>query len=219
MASTYTIANYISSFGFTEIWRRQCIGQLSRSELSESGLDLMSGMGENWRFLLHIRPNSKIKGIDISEKMNREAAIRKENNKWKNIQLQPCNVFKNGLTGNSQDFIVSTFGLKTFSKNQQADLAKEIARLLKPKGVFSFIEISFPSNKIMRNLLSWYLHRIIPWIGKRFLHNETSYRMLGVYTSEFENSKHFYNCLQAEGLHVNYKQYFFGCGSGVVGHK
>jgi len=45
MASTYGLVNVITSFGFTAIWRRYSLSQVSMHHI-ESCCDLMSGMGE-----------------------------------------------------------------------------------------------------------------------------------------------------------------------------
>jgi len=47
MSKTYGVVNYLSSFGFTERWRKQCIDEITWDNLRE-GYDLMSGMGETW---------------------------------------------------------------------------------------------------------------------------------------------------------------------------
>ena len=47
MGPSYDLTNIISSFGFSEIWRAQCVRnlQLSRSSVVA---DLMAGSGECW---------------------------------------------------------------------------------------------------------------------------------------------------------------------------
>ena len=61
----------------------------------------------------------------------------------------------------SADFIVCSFGLKTFNETQLGTLADEVVRLLKPGGVFSFIEISVPQNAL-RPAYMFYLKKLIP---------------------------------------------------------
>ena len=45
MARTYGVVNLVSSFGFTLLWRRQCLRSI-RIDPSDEVLDLMTGMGE-----------------------------------------------------------------------------------------------------------------------------------------------------------------------------
>ena len=47
MSKTYGFVNYITSFGFTERWRKQCVHYLPRINQNASrGYDFLSGMGE-----------------------------------------------------------------------------------------------------------------------------------------------------------------------------
>ncbi len=136
-----------------------------------------------------------------------------------NIQLLEEDVLNNSIISSHADFVVSAFGLKTFSTAQLEKLAFEINRILKPNGQFAFIEISEPKWLLLRLLFMFYLNWIIPIIGKLFMGNSMDYKMLGVYCSKFKNCEKFSTQLKANGLEVRYKKYFFGCATGVMGYK
>ncbi|WP_317129221.1 class I SAM-dependent methyltransferase [Empedobacter tilapiae] len=51
MSSSYERMNYITSFGFSIIWRKQFIKTLNRKRSKIKVLDLLSGLGENWSYL------------------------------------------------------------------------------------------------------------------------------------------------------------------------
>jgi demethylmenaquinone methyltransferase/2-methoxy-6-polyprenyl-1,4-benzoquinol methylase len=57
----------------------------------------------------------------------------------------------------------------------------------------------------------FYVSRIIPFIGRLFLGNPDNYRMLGVYTQEFNNCRRMTDALQDVGLEVDYREFFYGC--------
>ena len=217
MSKTYGLVNYISSFGFTERWRRQCIDEIDWNEV-ETGFDLMSGMGETWH-MIQGKKRVRLIGLDISDEMN-EAAKKKINEypNWE-VELLQEDVLENSIKDNSADFVVSAFGLKTFSNEQLKKLAKEINRVLKQGGQFAFVEISEPNFKPLKWLFMFYLRFIIPIIGKLFTGNSNDYRMLGVYCLNFKNCNLFSDYLNQSGLQIQYKEYFFGCASGVVGIK
>lgn len=220
MSITYGTANYISSFGFTSKWRKKCINKIPTSQENVVVYDLMSGMGESWKHLQRkINNNSKIVAIDVSDEMNKKASIHREKLSNKNIELKKANILSNDIPNSSADFIVSTFGIKTFNKAQQQKLALEINRILKPGGMFSFIEISEPNLKVTRIFYMFYLKNIVPLIGKFFMNNSEDYKMLGEYCSKFKNSSYFHFCLNESGLKSTYKSYFWGCASGVHGVK
>lgn len=220
MSRTYGLTNYLSSFGFSEIWRRACIRQIDWDALTAGAhtYDLMSGMGECWNLIMQ-ESATRVTGVDISEEMNQKAAARK--------YLKPDNlsgplrenVLDSSLPSASAEVIVSAFGLKHFSDNQLQTLAGQINRLLKAGGQLSFVEISVPGGLWIRLPFMFYLERVVPLIGKYFANDDFSYRYLGVYTRKFGNAKRFTEFLAAEGLKVEYRTFFFGCASGVYGQK
>lgn len=220
MSKTYGAANYISSFGFTERWRRQCIREIDWGAKIEKGFDLMSGMGETWNLINHeSRGKHQLTGIDISSSMNSKAKEKLNKYDKLNITIQQENVLRNVITANSADYIVSAFGLKTFSNAQLKILAKQINRILKTGGQFAFIEISKPENIFLKIPYMVYLKVLIPLIGKIFMDNQADYRMLGVYCEKFKDCKQFKLYLEKEGLQVEMRHYFFGCATGVKGTK
>lgn len=220
MSKTYGFANIITSFGFTERWRRQCVGELPTISPNSIGYDLMSGMGECWGEIQgSISSDVKIIGVDISDEMNRKAAENIQRLRFKNIKILNENILENNIPSNSADFVVSAFGIKTFNPEQQKILGKEIARILKPGGVFSLIEISETPNKFLKPFYKFYLNQVIPIIGKVFLSNSEDYTMLGKYCSSFQNCEFFHRCLLDEKLEAHFKSYFFGCATGVFGKK
>jgi ubiquinone/menaquinone biosynthesis C-methylase UbiE len=215
MASTYGRINLISSFGFTVRWRRQAVRGLP---LASAGcvVDLMSGMGELWHLLAEDLPASaRVVGVDISQEMTRRAS-----REWNfPVEIRVADVLKWRSEPAFADIVVSSFGVKTFDLEQQRLLAQTVARILKPGGTCSFVEISVPPFVALRAAYMFYLKRVIPLIGRVMLGNPDCYRMLGVYTESFGNMTHFSKCLSEAGLDVTSIAYFFGCATGVQGVK
>lgn len=215
MSASYGITNYISSFGFTERWRKRCIGQIKKDINEKVVIDMMSGMGELWHSIE--ASNVTIIAVDISPVMNQRARLKAKKSPY-DITVIEEDILENSLTVDSADLIVSSFGLKTFNNRQLKRLAKETYRLLKPGGEFSFVEISEP-NHLLSIPYTFYLKVIIPIIGFLFMGNDNSYRFLGKYCSNFKNSRVFHQFLQEEGLEVSYNSFFKGCATGVSGNK
>lgn len=215
MASTYGHVNLISSFGFTARWRHQVVAGLPLAA-AECVIDLMSGMGELWRSLAPGLPGSaRLVGVDLSPEM-----IRRTRRAWRfSVDVREADVLTWDFPPASADVVVSSFGLKTLDRKQQRELAHRVAQLLKPGGSYSFVEISVPPFLPLRSLYMFYLHKVIPLIGRLLLGNTDTYRMLGVYTEAFGNSTHFANCLAQAGLESVPVSYFFGCATGVRGTK
>ena len=218
MSKTYGITNYISSFGFTERWRKKCVKGINWTDDMKIGYDLMSGMGESWHLILK-ESNTKIIGVDISSEMNKKAYENLTRNKYWQVEILEQNVLNSNIATESADYIISTFGLKTFSIDKQKTLAKEMSRILRTGGQISLIEISEPDNILLKIPYMFYLKIIIPVIGRIFMGNSSDYNMLGVYCKYFKNCNQFQSFLKEEGLSVKTTKHFFGCATGIVGYK
>ncbi len=219
MSSSYSKMNYITSFGFSERWRRQCVEEIE-IEKGKTVVDLMTGMGECWKYILKKSDaNSRLVGLDFSTKMINRAKKNKLNFKTSKIEILKENVFKNSIDTESADFVISCFGLKTFNNQQLENLAVEIHRILKPNGKFSLIDVSVPKNKFLKQFYMFYLKKVIPIIGKLFLGSPETYKMLGTYTEAFGNSKNTFQIFNRPEFKVEYIKYFYGCATGIKGVK
>ncbi|WP_159636841.1 class I SAM-dependent methyltransferase [Sphingobacterium composti Ten et al. 2007 non Yoo et al. 2007] len=219
MSASYERMNYITSLGFSLIWRHQFIDTIKTSDQPVQVLDLLSGLGENWSILLKKFPNGKFVALDFSESMIQSSSKKnhkKLNNRFLILQQD---ILANELHEGKYDIITCAFGLKTFDEEQLQQLAKRVFNALKKDGKFSFIEISMPPNKILCFFYKLYLSKIIPVLGSLFLGNPSDYKLLWVYTEKFKNCNKAKLIFEENGLHVKYKSYFFGCATGLIGTK
>ena len=218
MAATYGMVNYISSFGFCRRWHLQCVDQADLQP-GHTVYDLMSGMGECWpRIDSYLQGQGHLTGVDISPVMCSHA--RNQANRINTpTTVVEDNILANPLPAGQADRVVSAFGLKTFSDAQKRTVSHEIARLLKPGGRFSLLEISVPPLPVLRGPYMAYLHYVIPHIGHLFLGDPDNYRLLGLYTERFGAIDDFGAMLRDAGLVVRIHRFFFGCATGVTGYK
>jgi ubiquinone/menaquinone biosynthesis C-methylase UbiE len=219
--SAYRRWSTIASFGFVWIWRRQCVNNLPLpSSTTEKGYDLMAGTGELWPHLKSRFSNTtEINAIDISGKMVEQAIERLHRHSEFTVNIIEADVLTSKLAANSAGFVVSAFGLKTFDKQQQQIIATKIADVLKPGGTFSLVEASDPVGWVFRPLYRFHMDKVLPIIERVFLNGAQDFSMIGQYTQNFVNCRHFAQHLRLAGLEVEYKSYFFGCASGVIGRK
>lgn len=221
MSLTYERMNTITSFGFSNRWRKQCVRELA-IQPGQVVIDLMTGMGETWDYICQaIGPEGTLIGIDFCEGMLQYANQKKQRNRFsaQNITLFKQNVLAGTLPAQSADHVVVAFGLKTFNAEQTSQLAIEINRILKSGGRFSCMEVSVPRYAFLRVLYLFYLRRVIPVLGTLFLGNPHTYRMLGIYTTQFDTVHQARQLFQDAGLLCRETSYFFGCASGIVGRK
>ncbi|MBD3730361.1 MAG: class I SAM-dependent methyltransferase [Sphingomonadales bacterium] len=216
----YIAFSTICSLGFTEIWRRQCVDMLALGDGPQNGFDLMAGTGEAWPHLLAAYPQvERITAVDISPGMHQRALDRLHTMRAHRIGFIEDNVLASALPAGEADFVISTFGLKTFNRQQQAQLAALVARVLKPGGRFALIEASDPRGWFLRPLYLFHLKRVLPLIERLFLRGAQDFSMIGTYSTNFGNVDFFADELERNGCSVSRRKFFFRCATGVCGTK
>lgn len=219
MSRTYGITNFVSSFGFCKRWRAQCVAQVA-IEPYMTVYDLMTGMGECCDPISRqLQGQGQILALDFSPAMCHRARQQAARFQPLDVTIVEQDMLANTLEDASADCVISTFGLKTFSDEQQRIVAQEMYRILRPGGLFSLLEISVPPNRLLRLPYMFYLKQVVPVIGKLLLGNPDNYRLLGVYTEQFNDCTRMAQHLRAAGFHVEYTPFFFGCAIGVYGRK
>ena len=216
----YIAFSTVCSMGFTEIWRRQCVQMLGDLPKGAVGYDLMAGTGEVWPHLLRAQPDiAEITAVDISSGMHKHAMERLHAMRAHKIAFIEDDVLESDLPENSADFVISTFGLKTFNPAQHERLAKLTAKILKPGGRFAFIEASDPKGWSLRPLYLFHLKTVLPMVEKTLLRGAQDFSMIGTYSTNFGNAEGFAAMLKKAGLLAVYREFFFGCATGVSGSK
>ena len=216
----YIAFSNICSFGFTQIWRRQCVEMLALPAEARHGYDLMAGTGEVWPHLLARSPQvESITAVDISSGMHRRAMQRLHAMRAHKIAFVEDDVLASNLPDESADFIVSTFGLKTFNPEQHKRLASLTARVLKPGGRFAYIEASDPRGWWLRPLYRFHLDTVLPLVERFLLRGARDFSMIGQYSANFGDARELAGMLSKQGLDTEYRKFFFGCASGVCGSK
>ena len=219
MSASYERMNYITSFGFSIRWRKQFLNIFKNDKSEVKILDLMCGMGETWSFIQKKFPNAEIHALDFSDEMLKKAS-EKNNKKFQGkIKILKQDVLKNNLESNIYDYVICAYGLKTFNDEQTDQLAKEVYRILKTDGKFSFLEVSEPKTGTLKFFYEFYLKNVIPVLGKIFLGDPDQYRMLWRYTSKYKNSEKAFRIFNENQLKTECQNYFFGCASGISGTK
>lgn len=219
MAESYDRMNYITSFGFSQRWRRQFV---ERAEIEDGHTvcDFMCGRGECWPFILKgVGKGGRLIGIDVSTGMLRFAHHLRERYASHEIEIREENALATQLPDEHADRVVMAFGLKTLGDDLRSPLAAELYRILKPGGIVSTIEVSDPSGFALRRLYLFYLKRVIPILGRLFLGNPECYRMLGVYTERFKGCEPVVETMRNAGFEAELVSYFHGCATGIVARK
>jgi len=216
----YIAFSWWCSMGFTERWRRRCVEALPDLPDGATGYDLMAGTGEVWPHLYRRFPRiGRVTAVDISAGMHRRAMERLHAHRDYDVAFIEDDVLASALPDTSADFVISTFGLKTFNPDQHARLARLVARVLKPGGGFAMIEASDPKGWWLRPLYLFHLKRVLPMVERLFLQGAQDFSMIGTYSTNFGDAAAFADMLRAEGLEARFRKHFFGCATSVSGRK
>jgi demethylmenaquinone methyltransferase/2-methoxy-6-polyprenyl-1,4-benzoquinol methylase len=180
----------------------------------------LAGTGEIWPiFLARHGAAKKIIAIDISHQMHLHALDRLHRDRSDRIEHIEADFLRNELPAGIADCAISSFGLKTLSRDQQAVFARELARILKAGGGFALIEASDPKGWILRPLYRFYLDRVLPLVERFILKGAQDFSMIGIYTRTFGDCAHLEALLRQAGLETRTRRYFFGCATGLSGRK
>lgn len=216
MGPTYDLVNRLSSFGFCELWRYQCV---RHAQIPPDAVvcDMMAGSGECWPYL-RWRRVAKIIAVDFSPVMVHRQRQRCVGSR-RPIEIREENATKTALPPASVDCVVGAFGLKTLSGESLEAFAREIQRILKPGGRFSLLEISRAEGWLLGALYRWYISVVIPQLGRLLLGDIECYRQLGVYTQAFGSCERLLPVFTQAGLQVEVRRHFFGCATALRGSK
>lgn len=161
----------------------------------------------------------EITAVDISSGMHARAMERLHAHRAHRIRFVEDDVLESRIPDSSADFIISTFGLKTFRSEQHRRLAALVARVLRPGGSFAMIEASDPKGWVLRPLYLFHLRAVLPLIERLLLRGAQDFAMIGTYSTNFGDASGMAAMLQAEGLEVRFRRHFFGCATSVSGRR
>lgn len=176
LAPTYDKMNSLFSLGINGYWRREALRSLKKFPHNHI-LDVATGTGD-FSILAHkiLKPN-KIDAIDISEGMMEVGRAKSKANGLENIinfDQQDCSDMS--FDDNTFDAAISSFGVRNFEDIDKS--FQEILRVLKPGGVFMFIELTRPEVTPMKELYSCYTDHVMPFLSDIIATEQQAYDYL-----------------------------------------
>lgn len=176
IAPDYDKLNHILSLNIDKGWRKKAVREIADVQQRLQVLDVACGTGD---FTIEIARNvaegSKIIGIDLSEgmmKVGREKIAASGVDAL--LEYGDCEALD--YPENNFDRISVGFGVRNF---EHLDLGlKEMCRVLKPGGKLVILELSVPSNPIIRWCYKLYFLNILPIIGGMVSGNRGAYEYL-----------------------------------------
>ncbi len=176
IAPAYDFMNRAMTLGIDIWWRRLAVKRLKRIAPAHI-LDVATGTGD-FAIQLHdsLHPQH-ITGIDLSPGMLAEAQRKvKEKGLQEVISFEEGDCMALPMQDNTFDAVTVAFGVRNFEHLQQG--YQEMARVLRPGGMLCVLELSTPTNKLIRWFYDLYTLHIIPAIGSIKSGDKSAYRYL-----------------------------------------
>ena len=209
IAPAYDFMNRAMTLGIDIWWRWLAVKRLKRLQ-PHAILDVATGTGD-FALQLHrsLKP-CKILGIDLSQKMLDEACRKvKEKGLEQYITFRQDDCMALHLEDETMDAVTVAFGVRNFEHLQQG--YREMARVLKPGGMLCVLELSTPTNPLIRWFYDLYSMHIIPWIGSLKSGDKNAYRYLPQSIAAVPQGDDMLQLMRNAGLHnTAYKRLTLG---------
>lgn len=218
IASDYDKLNHILSLNIDKGWRKKAVKETIDCAEPMQVLDVACGTGD---FTIEIArkaaPGSKITGIDLSEGMMKigrdkiaSAAVEAT------LEYGDCEALT--YADNSFDRITVGFGVRNFEHLELG--LREMYRVLKKGGKLVILELSIPSNSLIRWCYKLYFLKILPAIGGWVSGNRGAYNYLPASVLHFPAPDKFQAMMREAGFPiVEHKAFTFGICRMYIGKK
>ena len=198
LSPNYDRLNRIFSLGMDIGWRKQLVAAVARQSPARV-LDLACGSGDVTTMLRAALPKTQVVGLDFSRPLLAQAKSRGL------PELAEADALKLPFADGSFDAVTIAFGLRNFS-DRSAGL-KEIARILKPGGVFGLLEFS-PPPMPWKLFWNFYLHHLMPLIAQLVAKQGDSFRYLAQSIADFPSPSALNHELSSAGLKLLFSRSF-----------
>lgn len=179
IAQSYDRTNAVLSFQMHKIWNAALVRQAVLSSNPDVYLDLCSGTGAiAFEFLHKTSSTPKVYLLDFSEEMLAYAQdkARSQQLEHHDLTFLQADAQVIPLPDNYVDCATIAYGIRNVMQPQ--DCINEVYRVLKPNGTFGILELTQPSNALLRLGHGIYLRTVLPLIGKILTSNKEAYNYL-----------------------------------------
>lgn len=218
IASDYDRLNHILSLNIDKGWRRMAVKEIADKDSPVKVLDVACGTGDfTIEIARKVAVGSEVIGVDISEGMMEigkekilKAGVAAE------MSVADCEALP--YDQNTFDRIAVGFGVRNF---EHLDLGlREMCRVLKPDGKLVILELSLPSNRLVRGCYMLYFQKILPMVGGFLSGDRGAYEYLRTSVLRFPAPDKFIEMLKSAGFEqVEHRPLTFGICRMYICHK
>jgi demethylmenaquinone methyltransferase/2-methoxy-6-polyprenyl-1,4-benzoquinol methylase len=209
LAPGYDTFTRVFSFGMDRGWKRRLIDEaVRRAPKAPRILDLACGTGDLGRELAQRTSAPMTLGLDLSPVMLSEASRHAGA-----MQLAACDMLRLCVPDESFEMVSVGYGIRNTPDARQA--LKEIARAIKPGGIFLNLDFYKPANRPWRELLlqyMWHAGSLAGWIWHR---EPIVYGYIAHSIRRFLTIAEFESALTAAGFAIEWRASRLGGGIGM----
>lgn len=164
IAPAYDFMNRCMTMGIDKLWRRKAVKIVGKSR-PQHLLDVATGTGDLAIQLCKKLNPAKIVGIDLSEGML-EIGRRKVADRGLDrvITLEQGDCLNLRFGEGEFDAVTVAYGVRNFEHLEQG--YAEMYRVLAPGGMLCVVELSTPTNPLIKFFYDIYTRHIIPFVGR-----------------------------------------------------
>lgn len=218
IAPDYDRLNHILSCNIDRIWRSKAVREMMDGQRPLAVLDVACGTGDfTIAIARHAPCGSRVLGIDLSEEMMAEGRRKiAAANMAATMEYGDCENLS--YADNTFDRVSVGFGIRNF-EHQEVGL-REMLRVLKPGGKLVVLELSVPSNALLRWGYKLYFLHILPLVGGMVSGNRRAYAYLPASVLNFPPPVRFMAMMREAGFSaVRHKALTLGICRMYVGIK
>ncbi len=203
IAPRYDLMNRIMTAGM-DVRLRKIVIRKTHLPPHGSLLDLATGTGDLAREATRQFPDCTVIAADFTLAMM-QTGQKLHRGKLNFVTADALEIpFEN----HSFDAVVSGFLLRNIVDIDQG--LQEQFRILKPGAIFVSLDTTRPGKSILRPLIDFYTHHIIPLIGRILTGDREAYRYLPSTTDHFLSAEELVDRLAANGFKsIGFKRYMF----------
>lgn len=201
IASQYDRANAILSFQLHKVWNKRLVDSILSENNEFPVADLCCGTGEiGLTYLRKAKKESSLILIDFCQEMLDCARYKAEKLPLSHHSLQyiQADVQNIPLENEAVGAVSIAYGIRNVQDPRKC--IKEVNRILMPNGKLGILELTQPTNVLLKMGHLFYLKALLPLLGKAITSNEEAYRYLCNSIQAFVKPKELEQILQEEGF-------------------
>jgi demethylmenaquinone methyltransferase/2-methoxy-6-polyprenyl-1,4-benzoquinol methylase len=218
IAPMYDRLNGALSLGIDDYWRSDSLKEL-RKYKPRHMLDIATGTGDFAILAQKILQPETITAVDISEGMmavGREKVAKRGIDDIIRFEYQDCAEMT--FADNSFDAATVSFGVRNFEDIDKS--FQEVRRVVKPGGVFLFIELTTPDKSPMKELYSTYTKYVMPFLSGLFDTEQRAYQYLPESIAAFPQGREMMLILKKNGFrNIRLRRYTLGITTLYIAEK